>query len=180
MIQVLKLIARAFDETDEQPHVTLARALAFCGSTWLTAASASSSSTTAVQADADRHSPRRSTSSSGVSSSTIKSPEQNGLRLPAWSRPFLASGFKATTRWFHGCVGHVRGQRCLPRWRWALRLRLAALRYEYTERYMEPPRRMPRATKLRTSQGADGLNGKFLLTHALMDENVHYAHGTPD
>ena len=47
----------------------------------------------------------------------------------------------------------------------------------YTERYMETP-----ATNAAGYEASDlvkkvpGLNGKLMLTHAMMDENVHYAH----
>lgn len=47
----------------------------------------------------------------------------------------------------------------------------------YTERYMETPETNPGgydASDL--SKKAGGLRGKLLITHAMMDENVHYAH----
>jgi dipeptidyl-peptidase-4 len=47
----------------------------------------------------------------------------------------------------------------------------------YTERYMETPEANPAGYDAADlAKKAAGLHGKLLLTHALMDENVHYAH----
>jgi dipeptidyl-peptidase-4 len=47
----------------------------------------------------------------------------------------------------------------------------------YTERYMETPATNPAGYEASDlSKKASGLTGKLLLTHAMMDENVHYAH----
>jgi dipeptidyl-peptidase-4 len=47
----------------------------------------------------------------------------------------------------------------------------------YTERYMETPQTNPAGYEAADlAKKAAGLTGKLLLTHALMDENVHYAH----
>jgi dipeptidyl-peptidase-4 len=47
----------------------------------------------------------------------------------------------------------------------------------YTERYMETPQTNAAGYEASDlSKKAAGLSGKLLLTHAMMDENVHYAH----
>lgn len=47
----------------------------------------------------------------------------------------------------------------------------------YTERYMETPETNPAGYEAADlAKKAAGLTGKLMLTHALMDENVHYAH----
>ncbi len=47
----------------------------------------------------------------------------------------------------------------------------------YTERYMETPQSNPDGYAWADlSKKAAGLQGKLLLTHSMMDENVHYAH----
>ncbi len=47
----------------------------------------------------------------------------------------------------------------------------------YTERYMETPETNAAGYEASDlSKKAPGLTGKLLLTHAMMDENVHYAH----
>lgn len=47
----------------------------------------------------------------------------------------------------------------------------------YTERYMETPQTNPEGYEASDlSKKASGLTGHLLITHAMMDENVHYAH----